>query len=83
LPQQWQTSGAKTYIMSFSSKAFLSDREAIATGLYLYPITTGYRRQQETSMAARNKYFNQLTDADREQMRLEADYEQKKNDYRL
>jgi hypothetical protein len=67
--------------MSYNSKQFLANREALANGIE--PITgKGYHRAQQTSMSDRNAWLAGLTDADREQLRVEAEYEQSKNEYR-
>lgn len=67
--------------MSFNSTAFLADRERL-----LEPdsvIRTGsYRRYTETSMAAKNKWYDGLAPEQREQLMVEAEYEQTKNEYR-
>lgn len=66
--------------MSFNSTAFLADRERL-----LEPdsvIRTGsYRRYTETSMAAKNKWYDGLAPEEREQLRLEAEYEDQKRIY--
>lgn len=66
--------------MSFSSKAYLADRERL-----LEPdsvIRTGsYRRHTETSMAAKNRWYDGLTPEQRDQLRVEAEYEEQKRIY--
>jgi hypothetical protein len=66
--------------MSFNSKQYLTHAENIATGTV---IATGtYRRYQEsTAMADRNAWFASLSDAQREELRREAEYEQSKLKY--
>ena len=66
--------------MSYSSKQYLAYEE-----LRMEPdsvIRTGNRRWHETSMAAKNRYFNQLTDKEREQLAMEYEDEQIKNQHR-
>lgn len=66
--------------MGYNGKAFLAYQESL-----LEPgtrLVKGSRRNRETSMAARNKYFEQLTDADRDKIRQEYEQEQLKLKYR-
>ena len=65
--------------MSFNSKQYLDYSER-----QLDPsiIVTGTRRRYtETSMAAKNRFYNQLTDAEREQLAMEYEQEQNKLKY--
>ena len=67
--------------MSFNSKQFLADREAIATGIEQVK-ATGYVSNRATAMSDRNAWFAGLNDAERAQLREEWEYEQSKNEYR-
>jgi len=67
--------------MSYNSAAFLSDRERLLEPSII--VTGTQRRYKETSMAAKNWFYNQLTDAEREQLAREYEYEQNKLKYQL
>jgi len=67
--------------MSFNSAAFLSDRERLLEPGII--VTGTQRRYKETSMAAKSRFFNQLTDAEREQLAREYEQEQQKLKYQL
>ena len=63
--------------MSFSSKAYLTHAENIATGTNV--VTGTNRRHKEiTTRQAINKWLNGLTDVERVRLSEEADYEQQK-----
>ena len=67
--------------MSFNSKQYLDYSERL---LEPGSIVTGtHRRYTETSMAAKNRFFNQLTDTEREQLAVEYEQEQNKLKYKL
>jgi len=67
--------------MSFNSKQYLADRERLLEPGII--VTGTQRRYKETSMAAKNKFYNQLTDVEREQLRREYEDEQNKLKYQL
>ena len=62
--------------MSYSSKQFLQHAENIATGIESAK-GGGYRRPQHD----RNKWLNNLTDAEREMLKREYEYEESKKLY--
>ena len=64
--------------MSYNSKQYLTHAENIATGTVV--VTGTYRRHKPVT--DKNVWYNNLTDAEREQLRREAEYEQSKNEYR-
>ena len=66
--------------MAFNGKAFLEYSERLLEPGIIVRGTQ--RRYTETSMAAKNRFFNQLTDADREQLRMEYEEEQTKLNFR-
>jgi len=61
--------------MSFNSQAYLTHAENIATGTVVVAGT--YRRHKEIKPS----WFNTLTDAQRQQLREEAEYEEQKRLY--
>ena len=63
--------------MSFSSKAYLTHAENLATGTVI-AIGSHRRHKEITTRQAINKWLNGLTDVEREQLRIESDYEQQK-----
>lgn len=63
--------------MSFNSKAFLADRERLLEPSII--VTGSRRRYSETSMDAKNRYYNGLSDAERAQLAAEYEQEQEKN----
>jgi len=67
--------------MSFNSAAFLADRERLLEPSII--VTGTQRRYKETSMAAKNRFYNQLTDVEREQLAREYEYEQQKKQHQL
>lgn len=67
--------------MSFNSKAFLADRERLLEPGII--ITGTQRRYKETSMAAKNKFYNSLTDAERQQLAIEYEEEQNKLKHKI
>ncbi len=66
--------------MSFNSKAYLAHEDRLQEPSIV--VTGSQRRYTETSMAAKNRFYNRLTDTEREQLRQEYEYEQSKNNYR-
>lgn len=66
--------------MSFNSKAFLADRERLLEPSIIVSGTR--RRYSETSMAAKNRYYNGLSDAERVQLAAEYEQEQEKLKYK-
>jgi len=67
--------------MFYNSAAFLADRERLLEPGII--VTGTQRRYKETSMAAKNRFYNQLTDAEREQLAREYEDEQNKLKYQL
>lgn len=66
--------------MAFNGKAFLEYSERLLEPGVVVRGTQ--RRYTETLMSAKNRFFNQLTDADREQLRMEYEEEQTKLNFR-
>ncbi len=62
--------------MSFNSKSYLAHEDRLQEPSIV--VTGTQRRYTETSMAAKNRFYNQLTDAERDQLRQEYEYEQSK-----
>jgi len=65
--------------MSYNSKAFLADRERL-----LEPeqqLRGSQRRNFETAQAAKNRFLDSLNPAQRQQLREEAEYEERKRLY--
>lgn len=66
--------------MAFNGKAFLEYSERLLEPGVIVRGTQ--RRYSETSMGAKNRFFNQLTDAEREQLLREYVDEQTKLNFR-
>lgn len=67
--------------MSFNSKQYLSHEEHLLEPDSVI-VTGNYRGHREKTMTAKNKWLDGLSDADREQLAKEWEYEQSKNEYR-
>jgi len=61
--------------MGFNARAYLADRERLLDPEPIHG--TKSRGKGETSQAAKNSWFNSLTDADRERLREEAEQQYK------
>jgi len=66
--------------MSFNSKQYLAHEERLLEPSIIVRGTQ--RRYTETSMAAKNKWLDGLSQDERVQLAREAEEEQRKNDYR-
>ena len=67
--------------MAFNGKAFLEYSERLLEPEIIVRGTQ--RRYTETSMAAKNRFFNQLTDSEREQLAREYEEEQTKLKHKI
>lgn len=66
--------------MSYNSKSYLAHEEQLQEPSII--VTGTRRRYSETSMAAKNRYFNGLSDAERSQLASEYEQEQEKLKYK-
>jgi hypothetical protein len=65
--------------MSYNSKQYLAYEERLLEPGII--VTGTQRRYKETSMSAKNRFYNQLTDAEREQLAKEYEYGQQKKQF--
>ena len=66
--------------MSYNAKQYLAHEESLLEPSIIVRGTR--RRYTETSMAAKNKWLDGLSEDERVQLAREAEEEQRKNDYR-